>query len=53
LPYGYQSIADQSQVAQWLIAIGDDLYNVTVADLLAVRDEIAALADLESIKEQL
>ena len=53
LPYGFQPIADQAQAAQWLAVIGDDLYNVTVANLLTVRDELAALADLESIKTQL
>lgn len=53
LPYGYMPVADQAQVGNWLNTIGQDLYNVTTSQILQVRDELAALAGLEDVKEDL
>lgn len=53
LPYGHEPIASQSQVMQWFFIIGADHYEVTTADLLNVRDQIATAAGMEDIKEEL
>ena len=53
IPYGYEPIANQQQTTQWLVALGGDFYNITTAQILSVRDEIAEAAGLNDIKEDL
>jgi len=53
IPYGYEPIANQSEVMQWFFTLGTDNYAVTTAQILAVRDAIASDAGMEDIKTQL
>jgi len=53
LPYGFEPIADQAQVNQWMAIIGDDFYAVSTAALIEVRDEMATAAGMGEIKTEL
>ena len=53
LPYGYEPIVDQGGATAWLVQLGNDFYDISTADIIAVRDQIAAAAGLEDVKEDL
>lgn len=53
LPYGANTLVDQSSADEILAIIGDNFYNVTTASLIDARDQLASILGLTEYAEQL
>ena len=53
IPYGHEPALNSAELASLLDTLGTDFYNVTTSNLIAVRDQVATLLNLEDVKESL
>ena len=53
IKYGYEPIFSSQEIGLWIYTLGYDYYEVTISNILLVRDEIADGAGLSEYKEVL
>jgi len=53
LPYGHMPSVDKTLADSWFDIIGSNFYDVSTEDLLLVRNELASLTQLTSLRDQL